>query len=156
MSSHAPDSSALSIREGGQLRRVNDIVLAEPRPVASCRRTKPLLLKKEHFIFTYNAKGNLQYSPRTLFDISLQFIAENIHHVDSLLDFPEQIGVKLFAATEEKCVFSNQETGLKALQVFNDAYGDMVLTSLCLRNRYCLSYTLHVIYCFYPSLASSD
>ncbi|KAG7273977.1 hypothetical protein CRUP_002085 [Coryphaenoides rupestris] len=136
MSSHAPDSSALYIREGGQLRRVSDIVLAEPRPVASCRRTKPLLLRKEHFVFTYNSKGNLQYSPRSLFDISLQFIAENIHHVDSLLDFPEQIGVKLFAATEEKCVFSNQETGLKALQVFNDAYGDMVLTSLCLRNRF--------------------
>ena len=138
MCSLDPDNSTLYIREGGQLRRVNDIVLAEPKPVSSCRRTKPLLLKKEHFIFTYNAKGNLQYSPRSLFDISLQFIAENIHHVDSLLDFPEQIGVKLFAATEEKCVFSNQETGPKALQVFNDAYGDMVLTSLCLRNRYYL------------------
>ncbi|CAL8320776.1 unnamed protein product [Arctogadus glacialis] len=138
MCSLVPDNSTLYIREGGQLRRVNDIVLAEPKPVSSCRRTKPLpmLLKKEHFIFTYNAKGNLQYSPRSLFDISIQFIAENIHHVDSLLDFPEQIGVKLFAATEEKCVFSNQETGPKALQVFNDAYGDMVLTSLCLRNRF--------------------
>ncbi|KAJ3594490.1 hypothetical protein NHX12_003797 [Muraenolepis orangiensis] len=138
------DNSTLYIREAGHLRRVNnDIVLAEPNyraPLSSsssCRRTKPLVvLKREHFIFTYNAKGNLQYSPRSLFDMSLQFIAENIHHVDSLLDFPEQIGAKLFAATEEKCVFSDQETGPKALQVFNDAYGAMVLTSLCLRNRF--------------------
>ena len=158
MCSLVPDNSTLYIREGGQLRRVNDIVLAEPKPVSSCRRTKPLpmLLKKEHFIFTYNAKGNLQYSPRSLFDISIQFIAENIHHVDSLLDFPEQIGVKLFAATEEKCVFSNQETGPKALQVFNDAYGDMVLTSLCLRNRYYFRLNYTCDYCSPVPVASSD
>ncbi|KAK0146268.1 Leucine-rich repeat-containing protein 42 [Merluccius polli] len=142
---HDNNGAALYIREAGQLRRVNDIVLAEvssSSSSSSCRRTKPLplpllLKKREHFVFAYNARGHLRYSPRSLFDLTLRFVAQNVHRVDSLRHFPEQIGAQLFAAAEEEvCVFSDQETGPRALRVFNDAYGDTVLTSLCLRNRF--------------------
>ncbi|CAL8346479.1 unnamed protein product [Merluccius merluccius] len=143
---HDNNGAALYVREAGQLRRVNDIVLAEvsssSSSSSSCRRTKPLplpllLKKREHFVFAYNARGHLRYSPRSLFDLTLRFVAQNAHRVDSLRHFPEQIGAQLFAAAEEEvCVFSDQETGPRALRVFNDAYGDMVLTSLCLRNRF--------------------
>lgn len=131
-----PGNGPAYVREGGQLRGVSNIVLADPRPASSCRRTKPLALRKEHFKFTYNARGNLRYSARSLFDISLLFVADNTHRLDSLRGFPEQIGEKLFAAAEEKCVFSHPDTAPRALQVFSDAYGDVVLKALCLRNRF--------------------
>lgn len=132
-----PDIGTIYVRERGQLRRVSDIVLVETKP-ASCRRANPLVLRKEHFIFTYNAEGSLRYSAKSLYEISLLFIADNIHHVDSLIGFPEQVGARLFAAAEEKHVFLNSDTAPRVLQLFSDAYGEMVLGSLCLRNRYCV------------------
>lgn len=130
------DSSTIYVREKGNLRRVSDIVLAQPKQVSSCRRTNPFVLRKEHFIFTYNEEGSLRYTTKSLFDITLLFVADNIHHVDSLIGFPEQIGGRLFAAVEEKRVFLKPDISAKALQLFTDAYGKMVLGSLCLRNRF--------------------
>ncbi|XP_044223801.1 leucine-rich repeat-containing protein 42 isoform X2 [Thunnus albacares] len=130
------DNSTIYVRERGNLRRVGDIVLAQPKPVSSCRRTNPFVLRKEHFIFTYNAEGSLRYTTKSLFDITLLFVADNIHHVDSLVGFPEQIGDRLFAAAEENRIFVNPDISPKALQLFSDAYGEMVLGSLCLRNRF--------------------
>lgn len=135
------DNSSIYVRERGNLRRVSDIVLAQPKPVSSCRRTNPFVLRKEHFIFTYNAEGSLRYTTKSLFDITLLFVADNIHHVDSLVGFPEQIGDRLFAAAEENRIFVNPDISPKALQLFSDAYGEMVLGSLCLRNRYVISAT---------------
>lgn len=129
------ENSAIYVRERGNLRRVSDIVLAQPKPVSSCIRTNPFVLRKENFIFTYNAEGSLRYTTKSLFDITLLFVADNIHHVDSLVGFPDQIGDRLFAAAEENRVFLNADISSKALQLFSDAYGEMVLGSLCLRNR---------------------
>lgn len=129
------DNGTIYVRERGSLRRVSDIVLAQPKPALSCRRTNPFVPRKEHFIFTYNEEGSLRYTTKSLFDITLLFVVENIHHVDSLVGFPEQIGDKLFVAAEENRVFLNPDISSKALQLFSDAYGDMVLGSLCLRNR---------------------
>lgn len=131
------DSSTIYVRERGSLRRVSDIILAQPKPPpsSSCRRTNPFVLRKEHFIFTYNEEGSLRYTTKSLFDITLLFVADNIHHVDSLVGFPEQIGDRLFVAAEENRVFLNLDISQKALKLFSDAYGDLVLGSLCLRNR---------------------
>ncbi|KAJ0058836.1 hypothetical protein NL108_001085 [Boleophthalmus pectinirostris] len=130
-------SNTIYVREKGSLRRVSDIVLAQPKPVSSsCRRTNPFVLRKEHFIFTYNEEGSLRYTSKSLFNIALLFVADNIQHVDSLVGFPEQIGDRLFAAVEENRIFSNPDISSKAMQLFNDAYGDLVLRSLCLRNRF--------------------
>uniref|UniRef100_A0A3B4AR16 Leucine-rich repeat-containing protein 42 n=1 Tax=Periophthalmus magnuspinnatus TaxID=409849 RepID=A0A3B4AR16_9GOBI len=129
-------SSTIYVREKGSLRRVGDIVLGQPKPVSSCRRTNPFVLRKEHFIFTYNEEGSLRYTSKSLFDIALLFVADNIQHVDSLVDFPEQIGDRLFVAVEENRIFSNPDVSPKAMKLFSDAYGDLVLRSLCLRNRF--------------------
>lgn len=91
--------------------------------------------KKEHFIFTYNEEGSLRYTTKSLFDITLLFVVDNIQHVDSLVGFPEHIGGRLFAAVEENRIFLNPDISEKALKLFSDAYGVMVLGSLCLRNR---------------------
>ncbi|XP_013862928.1 leucine-rich repeat-containing protein 42 isoform X2 [Austrofundulus limnaeus] len=130
------ENSSVYIRERGSLHRVGDIILAQPKPASSCRRTNPFVLRKEHFMFTYNEEGSLRYTTKSLFDITLLFVADNIQHVDSLVGFPEQIGDRLFAAVEENRIFLNPDISQKALKLFSDAYGVMVLESLCLRNRF--------------------
>ncbi|XP_043941409.1 leucine-rich repeat-containing protein 42 isoform X2 [Protopterus annectens] len=92
--------------------------------------------KAEHFIFTYTTEGSLRYSAKSLFHITLGFVADNVHHIDSLVGFPEQIAEKLFTAAEERLKFTDPRTGLRALQVFTKAYGHLVLQTLCLRGRY--------------------
>lgn len=92
--------------------------------------------KTEHFIFTYTAEGSLRYSAKSLFHITLGFVADNVHHVESLVGFPEQIAEKLFTAAEERLKFTVPGTGLRALQIFTKAYGHLVLQALCLRGRY--------------------
>ncbi|KAJ8357566.1 hypothetical protein SKAU_G00203600 [Synaphobranchus kaupii] len=150
------DCGPVYIRENGVLRRVNEAKSAEEVPLY--RRAKPSRLfgrgfsvelcienraqasthtkRKEHFVFTYNEGGSLRYSVKSLFNISLLFIAENVQHVDSLIGFPEQMAEQLFRAAEAKQKFSDPVYGPRALQVFSEAYGDLVLKSLCLRKRY--------------------
>lgn len=98
-------------------------------PAARCTK------RSDHFIFTYNSEGSLRYTAKPLFDISLLFIADNIEHVDSLIGFPEQMADKLFTASEAKEKFVEPSTSVRGLQVFSEAYGELVLKSLCLRDR---------------------
>ncbi|XP_017346653.1 leucine-rich repeat-containing protein 42 [Ictalurus punctatus] len=98
-------------------------------PPAKCKK------RKDHFVFTYNSEGSLRYTAKSLLDISLLFIAGNIEHVDSLIGFPEQMADKLFAAAEAKQKFVEPSTSVRGLQVFSEAYRELVLKSLCLRDR---------------------
>ena len=92
--------------------------------------------KTDHFIFTYTREGNLRYSAKSLFSLVLGFISDNVDHIDSLIGFPEQIAEKLFSAAEARQKFTAPGAGLRALQKFTEAYGSLVLCSLCLRNRW--------------------
>ncbi|XP_048020465.1 leucine-rich repeat-containing protein 42 [Megalobrama amblycephala] len=143
------DCGAVYVREKGELRYVSADKNDAPQhrlftrdfsfqlcidTLPSASRTK----RRDHFIFTYNKEGSLRYTVKSLFDISLQFIADHIEHVDSLVGFPEQMADKLFSAAEERHKFTEPHTAPRALQVFCEAYGELVLKSLCLRNRYLL------------------
>ncbi|KAG9343287.1 hypothetical protein JZ751_014268 [Albula glossodonta] len=130
------------IREKGILRSVNEPVFA--KEAWSYRTTKPSRLfrrefsvelcvedrvqagthtkRKEHFVFTYNKEGSLRYSVKSLFNISLLFIAENVQYIDSLLGFPEQMAERLFRAAEAKQKFSDTDYGPRALQCL-DLFG---------------------------------
>ncbi|XP_062920028.1 leucine-rich repeat-containing protein 42 isoform X2 [Mobula hypostoma] len=99
---------------------------------------KPSTYRTDHIVFTYTKEGNLRYSPKSLFDGVLAFIADNIQHVDSLIGFPEQIAEKLFTAVEARKKFVDPSTSAKALFIFSEAYGSLVLQSLCLRERFML------------------
>ncbi|KAG7321542.1 hypothetical protein KOW79_014400 [Hemibagrus wyckioides] len=136
------------VREKGELRRVNspgNMPRFSSRKLF--RRNLSLSLHVEsfpqnecgerngHFVFTYDGQGSLRYTPRPLLDISLQFIAHKIEHVESLTGFPEQMAVRLFTAAEEKQKFMQPSTSARGLQVFSQAYGELVLKSLCLRER---------------------
>ncbi|NWR62060.1 LRC42 protein, partial [Bucorvus abyssinicus] len=92
--------------------------------------------RTDHFIFTYTKEGNLRYSAKSLFSLVLGYISDNVDRIDSLIGFPEQIAEKLFSAAEARQKFTEPVTGLRALQKFTEAYGSLVLCSLCLRNRY--------------------
>nr|KAF6506319.1 leucine rich repeat containing 42 [Rousettus aegyptiacus] len=148
------DPGPIYVRENGQLHMVNLALdgvrnsLQKPRPfrlfpkgfsVELCMNREDDTTQKEktdHFIFTYTREGNLRYSAKSLFSLVLGFISDNVDHIDSLIGFPEQIAEKLFSAAEARQKFTEPGTGLRALQKFTEAYGSLVLCSLCLRNRY--------------------
>uniref|UniRef100_A0A8C5R823 Leucine-rich repeat-containing protein 42 n=1 Tax=Leptobrachium leishanense TaxID=445787 RepID=A0A8C5R823_9ANUR len=105
--------------------------------------------KQKSFFFTYTEQGSLRYSAKPLFNLTLDLIADNIQHVESLLGFPDQVAEKLFVAAEIRQKFHEPGSGLKALQKFTEAYGDLILSSLCLHGRYLLvSEKLEEIRCF--------
>ncbi|KAI5938075.1 Leucine-rich repeat-containing protein 42 [Manis javanica] len=148
------DAGPIYVRENGQLHMVNLALdgvtssLQKPRPfrlfpkgfsVELCMNREDDTAQKEktdHFIFTYTREGNLRYSAKSLFSLVLGFISDNVDHIDSLIGFPEQIAEKLFSAAEARRKFTEPGAGLRALQKFTEAYGSLVLCSLCLRNRY--------------------
>uniref|UniRef100_A0A673H5T0 Leucine rich repeat containing 42 n=1 Tax=Sinocyclocheilus rhinocerous TaxID=307959 RepID=A0A673H5T0_9TELE len=144
------DCGAVYVREKGELRYVNADKNDAPQhrlftrdfSFQLCTDTLPSAShtnRRDHFTFTYNKEGSLRYTVKSLFDISLQFIADHIEHVDSLVGFPEQMADKLFSADEERHKFTEPQTAPRALQqVFCEVYGELVLRSLCLRNRYLL------------------
>ncbi|XP_053248357.1 leucine-rich repeat-containing protein 42 isoform X2 [Podarcis raffonei] len=144
-----PDRGSVYIRENGQLYKANQasggVNKSDPKPRPSRLFSKGFSVelcvnrendngRTDHFIFTYTKKGNLRYSAKSLFSLVLSYIADNIHHVDSLVDFPEQIAEKLFYAADARQKFTEPRTGLCALQKFIDAYGSLVLQTLCLKN----------------------
>ncbi|XP_033007965.1 leucine-rich repeat-containing protein 42 isoform X1 [Lacerta agilis] len=146
-----PDRGSVYVRENGQLYKANQapggVNNSEPKPRPSRLFSKGFSVelyvnrendngRTDHFIFTYTKKGNLRYSAKSLFSLVLSYIADNIHHVDSLVDFPEQIAEKLFYAADARQKFTEPRTGLCALQKFIDAYGSLVLQTLCLKNGY--------------------
>ncbi|XP_056600354.1 leucine-rich repeat-containing protein 42 [Triplophysa dalaica] len=136
------DYGAVYVREKGELRYVNADAPQQHRlSFKLCIDTSPSAghgKRSDHFIFTYNKEGSLRYTVKSLFDISLQFIADHIEHVDSLVGFPEQMADKLFSVAEERHKFTNPQTAPRALQLFCEAYEELVLKSLCLRNRHLL------------------
>ncbi|XP_026521687.1 leucine-rich repeat-containing protein 42 isoform X1 [Notechis scutatus] len=146
---NGPEGEPIYVRENGQLfminqdsgRGVNYTPNSRPSRLFSKEFSVELCVNKENdngrtdnFIFTYTKEGSLRYSSKSLFSLVLSYIADNINHVDSLNDFPEQIAEKLFYAADARQKFMESKTGLCALQTFTNAYGCLVLQKLCLRN----------------------
>lgn len=147
------DTGPIYVRENGKLHMVNQgahgiqTVTPKTRPfrlfsrgfsVELCMNREDSRARRQrtdHFIFTYTKEGNLRYSAKSLFSLVLSYISDNVDHIDSLIGFPEQIAEKLFSAAEARQKFTEPVTGLRALQKFTEAYGSLVLCSLCLRNR---------------------
>ena len=74
----------------------------------------------------------------TLLDLCINYVAKNINHVDSLIGFPEMIAEKIFKAVKEnkillECHFTDRA---KILNLFDAAYGPLILSELLLRNTF--------------------
>ncbi|XP_042191800.1 leucine-rich repeat-containing protein 42 [Callorhinchus milii] len=123
-SSGRPRSMRLVPRGSGSVR----LCLEDgEKPEGSCRT--------DHLVFTYTEAGSLRYSPRPLFQLLLRFIAAHVQHVESLVGFPEQIAERLFIQLEASKTFLAPGVSVQALRIFSEAYGSLVLRSLCLRDR---------------------
>ncbi|XP_078657304.1 leucine-rich repeat-containing protein 42-like [Branchiostoma floridae x Branchiostoma belcheri] len=81
-----------------------------------------------------NASG-VNGAPRKLFSLCLDFVAENIHLVDSLVDFPEMVGHQLFKAVQDAGRFQVPDDAARTLGLFCEAYGSLVLSSLTARGQ---------------------
>uniref|UniRef100_A0A8C7XCR2 Leucine-rich repeat-containing protein 42 n=1 Tax=Oryzias sinensis TaxID=183150 RepID=A0A8C7XCR2_9TELE len=127
------EGGSIYVRERGKLRRVGDTALAPAAPPAD-GRTESRAPANKHGRITSRAEGSLRFS-ESLFQMTLSFVVDNIQYVDSLVGFPEQIGRTVFSAAAEGHVFSGPDAS-KALRLFADAYGETLLGSLCLRNRF--------------------
>lgn len=140
-------SGPVYVREKGQLLQVGSQSFrpwSRPAHLFSKGFSVELCVKQEEtctpkekpFIFTYTEQGSLRYSAKPLFTLALDLIADNVQHVDSLLGFPEQVAERLFTAAEARQQFSKPHSGLVALRKFTEAYGDLMLSSMCLRGKY--------------------
>ena len=69
-------------------------------------------------------------SPHSLFHICKNFVAQNLHLLESLHGFPETIGRELFQEALQVKTFHKNSDYLK---IFCEAYENLVLEDLCLR-----------------------
>ncbi|RVE62116.1 hypothetical protein OJAV_G00177440 [Oryzias javanicus] len=126
------EGCSVYVRERGKLRRVGDFAASPAAPPAgggAWTDPRARAPTDKHCRMSSRAEGT------TLFQIALSFVVDHIHLVDSLVGFPEQIGREVFAAAAAAHVFSRPNSA-KALRLFADAYGDLLLGSLCLRHRF--------------------
>lgn len=72
-----------------------------------------------------------------LFDMCLRFIATNLENVETLVEFPSQIGVLLFNECQQINKFNADESiyALKCFKMFTTAYPDYLIESLNLNQQ---------------------
>lgn len=94
-----------------------------------------------------------QQSPCALFQICKNFVAKNLHLLESLNDFPDSIGHEIFL---EALQLKKLDGKSEMLKIFCDAYKELVLSELCLKESALLinEYLQH-FQCF-NSLAKLD
>lgn len=74
-------------------------------------------------------------NPTTLFQTCIEYIARNIHMVESLCGFPDIVAFKIFQFAKRLGKFSSVTTqSLSAMGLFCEAYESDILSCLTLRN----------------------
>jgi hypothetical protein len=68
----------------------------------------------------------------SLFSICIEFVAENISIVESLVGFPDIVGVEIFKSVSKQSHLQNYKTDRvhSILQLFTNSYQDAVLSAL--------------------------
>ena len=84
--------------------------------------------------------GSTVYTPGTLLDMCVDIVSENIHMVESFVDFPDIIGKQIYDATFAKGKFQSRgpdaDCAATMLSLFCCAYGEQVMEALDLRKQY--------------------
>lgn len=113
-------------------------------------------IEKEGFTYKYfKTPRKLQ----TLYNICMELVAFNLHHVDSFLGLPALIGEEIFKFALERNQFSMKEQQYESLKqillLFLEAYQTEFLHSLNLSNRWkFLTFYLDEISILLPSLVN--
>jgi hypothetical protein len=69
--------------------------------------------------------------PSSLFEICTDYVAVNVHLVESFVAFPDDVGKKIFSTCESKKVFDVLDSrSIGAMTLFAEAYCDTVLSSM--------------------------
>uniref|UniRef100_UPI00358EEA47 leucine-rich repeat-containing protein 42 n=1 Tax=Myxine glutinosa TaxID=7769 RepID=UPI00358EEA47 len=77
-----------------------------------------------------------QRSPSSLLDLTVGFVASHLQLLDSLRGFPEQLGRRIFStAVSGGFLDPRDPVSICAVRVFGEAYGDVVFSAACFRNR---------------------
>ena len=78
----------------------------------------------------YSPEGKCQVSK--LFDICVDFIADNLFLVENFINFPDVIGNRIFRAAQSRDMFYNltNSTHRHSMALFCDAYAEQVLSEL--------------------------
>ena len=75
---------------------------------------------------------------KSLYELCIEFIAENAEDLESLEDFPLQIGLeiwqKLTIFKKEQKTLSDEDKSVQTLSIFNDAYPQEMLTKCKISN----------------------
>lgn len=87
---------------------------------------------------------------QTLFDTCVAYISQNINLVDSLIDYPDEIGKKIFQVAISLGKFSiekNPHSSLSALKRFTTAYNNLVLFTACFEGEHLMlaNYFEHIL-----------
>ncbi|CAN7938921.1 unnamed protein product [Ixodes hexagonus] len=70
---------------------------------------------------------------QSLFQTVLNFVADHLTSVESLVNVPEVVGEQIFRCALGKRAFADHAQAERRLEPFVAAYGDALLRSLCLR-----------------------
>jgi len=93
----------------------------------------------------------------SLFDICIEFIANNIVSLDSLIDFPDTVGKKIFESVVKNNVLllATDDDCKKVLQIFDKAYGPVLMEELRIENCSILEYHIGSL-CSFNCLTKLD
>ena len=74
--------------------------------------------------------------PRSLFDTCIQFVAEHVDLVEDFCGFPAQVGEKIWGIVVElPKLYTDLEFSNRALSLFDEAFGNGLLSSLNLSGK---------------------
>ena len=73
---------------------------------------------------------------KSLFDLCIELVAESLDLVESFCGFPSLIGEKIFKTAVEYDVFSDYSKSSVALELFTEAFGAEIVSSLNLSQQH--------------------
>ena len=128
---HASDD-CLSFEDASlvYVRDKRGVLTSPPGYEKSSKRDDLRECDKVHGASCVKQLGSSLPSPHSLFQICKNFVAQNLHLLESLHDFPETIGHELFQEALQVNTFHKNSDYLK---IFCEAYENLVLKDLCLR-----------------------
>lgn len=108
------------------------------------------------FLQETDQSGVKHVSP--LFDRCVNFIADKLYLVESFVDFPDVVGLKIFQAAKSKDTFYSFANAMhvRSMKLFCDAYETDVLSELNAAGKSCINRNLLSALCIFEHLTKLD
>ena len=97
------------------------------------------------------------HMPTRLVDLCITYLAKHLKHVESFVDFPDQIGEQIFSEAVSLRMFEEKsQTEVNNMRLFCEAYGTQVLSSLNLSRHHLVVNNYSETICTFTSLTGLD